>query len=68
LSEILTLGQLLLILRQNGVSKFKDQTFEIEFGPRASLEDPMVNLVPQAADKVQDSTQIDEDLLFHSAG
>jgi len=61
-----SLQSLLLLLRQNGVKTFKDGAIEIEFGERASLENPMVEF--ELDEKAMQAAQHDEEILHYSSG
>lgn len=68
----MTLTELLLVLRQNGVEEFKNSDISVRFGSRASLVDPLVN---NAADGIKFEPNkdlpsadlpIDDDVMFYS--
>jgi hypothetical protein len=64
-----SLSGLLTILREHGVAKYKDKTIEVEFGDRAFLRDPMVDLTPEKNEPEIKKTPevIDEEDLFYSS-
>jgi hypothetical protein len=67
------LGQVLLLLRQNGVDEFTCPQFSVKFGSRAALQEPLVNNAPDGIkfeptkDIPGTDVPIDDELLFYSA-
>jgi hypothetical protein len=70
----MTLDQLLVTLRKNGVEEFHSGEISVKFGVRASLAEPLVNNAQDgikfepSRDIPSSNLPIDEELLFHSAG
>ncbi len=71
MNDIVAIGDILKMLRSNGVKSFKGSGIEVEFGEHARLDNPMQASTSEHDDAPKKSSnapdELDDELLFHSA-